>query len=213
MKKVVLVTGVAGLALLGLTAFKNLPSKQVLPGKSSTLAEEPSKWTVDKPHSFIKFSVSHMVVSEAEGTFKIFDGTLEHTKADLSDAKINFSIDVNSVNTENENRDKHLKSDDFFNAEKFPTMKFESTSFQPLGNNKYKLTGNLTIRDITKPVTFDVTYGGTITSQGKTKAGFKATTTLNRFDYNLKWSAATETGGMVVGKDVEVSIKLELNKA
>ena len=153
-----------------------------------------------------------MVVSEAEGTFKVFDGTVEHTKADLSDAKINFSIDVNSINTENENRDKHLKGDDFFNAEKFPTMKFESTSLQPLGNNKYKLTGNLTIRDVTKPVSFDVTYGGTITSKGKTKAGFKATTTINRFDYNLKWNAATETGGMVVGKDVEVSVKLELNK-
>ncbi len=212
MKKSVVVAGIAGLSLLGLTAFKNLPVQQELPGKNEAPLQGVTKWTVDKPHSFVKFSVSHMVVSEAEGTFKVFDGTVEHTKADLSDAKINFSIDVNSINTENENRDKHLKSDDFFNAEKFPTMKFESTSLQPLGNNKYKLTGNLTIRDITKPVTFDVTYGGTITSQGKTKAGFKATTTLNRFDYNLKWSAATETGGMVVGKEVEVSLKLELNK-
>ena len=212
MKKVVLLAGVTGLSLLGLTAFTNLSEKQNVSGKSEYPLQDASKWSVDKPHSFIKFSVSHMVVSEAEGTFKVFDGTVEHTKADLSDAKINFSIDVNSVNTENENRDKHLKGDDFFNAEKYPTMKFESTSLQPLGNNKYKLTGNLTIRDVTKPVTFDVTYGGTITSKGKTKAGFKATTTINRFDYNLKWNAATETGGMVVGKDVEVSVKLELNK-
>jgi len=216
MNKIVLVAGIAGSSLLGLTAFKSLPQKQTVPGQIATPVtapvQDPIKWTVDKPHSFIKFSVSHMVVSEAEGTFKIFDGTVEHSKPDFSDAKINFSIDVNSINTENENRDKHLKSDDFFNAEKFPTMKFESTSLQPLGNNKYKLTGNLTIRDITKPVSFDVTYGGTITSKGKTKSGFKATTTINRLDYNLKWSAATETGEMVVGKDVEISVKLELNK-
>src|SRR5690349_23017627 len=195
-----------------LSSFKkttsNVDSNPVTPSKYAS-----TKWTIDKVHSNVKFTVTHLVISEVEGYFKIFDGTVEHSKPDFSDAKINFTVDVNSINTDNENRDKHLKSDDFFNAEKFPQMKFESTSLQPLGNNKYKLTGNLTIRDITKPVTFDVTYGGTITSQGKTKAGFKATTTINRFDYNLKWNAATETGGMVVGKDVEVSVKLELNKA
>ena len=214
MKKIVLVAGIAGLSIVGLTAFTILPENQNLSGSTKSLAPtlDPAKWSVDKSHSFIKFSVSHMVVSEAEGTFKVFDGTVEHTKADFSDAKINFTVDVNSINTENENRDKHLRSDDFFNSEKFPTMKFESTSLQPLGNNKYKLIGNLTIRDVTKPVAFDVTYGGSITSKGKTKSGFKATTTINRLDYNLKWSAATETGEMVVGKDVEISVKLELNK-
>jgi len=215
MNKLVLVAGITGISIVGLTAFRSLPEEQIKPViiTAPAQAQELTKWTVDKPHSFIKFSVSHMVVSEAEGTFKVFDGTVEHTKPDFSDAKIAFTIDVNSINTDNENRDKHLKSDDFFNVEKFPTMKFESTSLQPLGNNKYKLKGNLTIRDVTRPVTFDVTYGGTITSKGKTKSGFKATTTINRLDYNLKWSAATETGEMVVGQDVEISVKLELNKA
>jgi polyisoprenoid-binding protein YceI len=172
-----------------------------------------TKWVVDKAHSSIKFSVSHMVVSESEGTFKTFDGTVENTKADFTDAKINFTIDVNSINTDNENRDKHLKGDDFFNAEKYPAIKFEGTSFKASGNNKYKLTGNLTMRDVTKPVTFDVTYGGTINTQRGAKAGFKATTTINRFDYNLKWDKATETGGLVVGKEVEITVKLELNEA
>lgn len=172
-----------------------------------------TKWTVDKAHSNVKFSVTHMVVAETEGYFKLFDGSMEASKPDYSDAKIAFSVDVNSINTDNERRDQHLKSDDFFNAEKFPVMKFESTSFTPQGGNKYKLAGNLTIRDITKPVTFDVTYGGTAVMGQMTKAGFKAKTTINRFDYNLKWDRATETGGLVVGKEVDIQVNVEMNQA
>ena len=170
------------------------------------------KWTLDKGHSNVKFTVTHMVVSEVEGAFKTFDGTIESTKPDFSDAVINFTVYVTSVNTDNENRDKHLKSDDFFNSEKFPQMKFQSTSFKPVGGNKYKLDGNLTIRDVTKPVSFDVTYGGSINTQRGAKIGFKANTTINRFDYNLKWDRATEAGGLVVAKDVVVSINGQFNE-
>lgn len=174
-------------------------------------ANAQQKWTLDKSHSNVRFSVTHMVVSEVEGSFKLFDGAVESSKPDYSDAKINFTVDINSINTDNEGRDKHLKGDDFFSAEKFPQAKFESTSFTPLGNNKYKLVGNLTIRDVTKPVTFDVTYGGSIATQRGPKIGFKATTTINRFDYGLKWDRATETGGLVVSKDVELVVKAEFN--
>ena len=173
-------------------------------------ASAQTKWKLDKSHSSVRFSVSHMVVSEAEGTFKTWDGTVEHTKPDFSDAKISFTIDVASINTDNERRDNHLKSDDFFNAEKYPTIKFEGTSMKPLGNNKYELTGNLTIRDVTKQVTWNVTHGGILAGSRGKKAGFKATTTINRFDYGLKWDRATETGGLVVGKEVEITVKLEL---
>ena len=172
-----------------------------------------TKWTVDRAHSNVKFNITHMVVSEVEGSFKLFDGSMENSKPDFSDAKINFKVDVASVNTDNENRDKHLKGDDFFNAEKFPAMQFQSTSFKPAGGNKYKLTGNLTIRDVTKPVVFDVTYGGAVTNQGRTKAGFKAKTIINRFDYNLKWDKATEAGGLVVSKEVELLLNIQMNKA
>jgi polyisoprenoid-binding protein YceI len=96
--------------------------------------------------------------------------------------------------------------------EQFPQMKFQSTSFQPLGDNKYKLDGNLTIRDITKPVSFDVVYGGSINTQRGAKIGFKATTTVNRFDYNLKWDKATEAGGLVVAKDVIIKINAQFNE-
>lgn len=174
---------------------------------------QATKWTVDKGHSNVKFTVTHMVVSEVEGAFKTFDGYVEGTKTDFSDAKIGFTVEVASINTDNERRDGHLKSDDFFNAEKFPQMKFESTSFKPLGNNKYELAGNLTIRDVTKPVVFQVTHGGVLNTSRGAKAGFKATTTIDRFAYNLKWDRATETGGLVVGKDVVITLNLELDKA
>ena len=195
----------------GISAFST--SKTENPVSITSTNQAPTKWTLDKGHSNVKFTVTHMVVSEVDGTFKTFDGTVEHTKADLSDAKINFTVDVNSINTDNERRDGHLKSDDFFNAEKFPQMKFESTSFKPLGNNKYQLNGNLTIRDVTKPITFDVTYGGSIKTQQGAKAGFKAKATVNRFDYNLKWDRATEAGSLVVAKDVEITINAQFNQA
>jgi polyisoprenoid-binding protein YceI len=170
-------------------------------------------WVVDKVHTNVLFSVSHLVVSDVEGKFKDFDGTVESDNPDFSDAVIHFIVNTASVSTDNDMRDNHLKSDDFFNAAKFPQMKFESTSFKPLGGGKYKLDGNLTIRDVTKPVSFDVTFGGIANSMGATHAGFKAKTTINRFDYNLKFSATTESGGMVVGKDVDITINLDVKKS
>lgn len=172
-----------------------------------------TKWTVDKAHSNVKFAVTHMVVSEVEGSFKMFDGSMEHTKPDFSDARVNFTVDVRSVNTDNERRDNHLKSADFFNAGVDSVMKFTSTNIKVLGSNKYEMAGNLTIRDITKPVVFQVSYGGTIKTQQGAKAGFKAKTTINRFDYNLKWDRATEAGELVVSKDVEITVNVELNQA
>jgi len=178
------------------------------------IIQAPGKWVLDKAHTNVRFSVSHLVVSDVDGNFKSFDGGMTSAKPDFTDAAINFTVDVNSINTDNEMRDKHLQSDDFFNAAKFPQIKFISKSFQSLGSNKYKLTGDLTIRDITKTVSFDVTYGGTVTSaaMGGTHAGFKAKTTINRFDYNLKWDKTTEAGGLVVGKDVEITLNIDMKK-
>ncbi len=198
-------------------SFSSISSSEK-PGKTVavetvTTPQAATKWAVDKAHSNVKFSVTHMVVSDVEGSFKLFDGSMEHSKPDFSDASIDFSVDVSSINTDNERRDGHLKNDDFFNAEKFSQMKFVSTSFTPAGDKKYKLVGNLTIRDVTKPVTFDVTYGGTITDKGVVKSVFKAKSSINRFDYNLKWNNATEAGGLVVGKDVDVIVNLELKKS
>ena len=172
-----------------------------------------TKWNIDKVHSNVKFTVSHMVVSEVEGSFKMFEGSIVASKADLSDAVINFSVDVASVNTDNERRDGHLKSDDFFNVEKFPKMTFSSKSFKSLGGNKYALTGDLTIRDVTKTITFDVTYGGQINTGKGIKAGFKAKGTIDRLAFGQKFNPAIEAGGAVVGKDVEITIFAEMDQA
>ncbi len=185
----------------------------VLIGLISTMGLKAQTWNVDAAHTNIQFNVDYMVVSELEGNFKLFDGKAEATKPDFSDAKINFNVDVNSINTDNEMRDKHLKSDDFFNVEKFPKMTFKSTSMKKISEKKYVLEGDLTIRDITKHIKFDVNYGGTVNDPwGNTKAGFKATAKINRFDYNLKYNAASEAGGLVAGNEVAMNLNIVMIK-
>lgn len=180
---------------------------------SQTWLFAQTKWTVDAVHSNVKFTVTHLVISEVEGNFKVFNGIISSSKPDFTGASIDFTVDVNSISTDNEMRDKHLKSDDFFNAEKFPKMTFKSTSFKKVSGNKYLLTGNLTIRDITKPIKADVVFGGTAKDgYGNLKAGFKATAKINRFDYNLKWNALTEAGGAVVGSEVNILLNLEFTQ-
>ena len=176
-----------------------------------------TKWTVDPMHSFVNFSVKHMGISFVDGSFKKFDGVITYTKADLSDAKVNFTVDVPSITTGVEMRDNHLKTDDFFNAAKFPQMSFVSTSFKKSAvkspkqqTNVYILSGKLTIRDVTKDVKFMVTYGGTAKDQqGNTKAGFNATTTINRLDYNIKYDPT----GAGVANDIKITLNLEFTQA
>jgi polyisoprenoid-binding protein YceI len=169
-----------------------------------------STWSVDIVHSSVTFNVTHLSISEVEGTFKVYSGTIQSSANDFADAAIEFSIDVNSINTDNGMRDKHLKSDDFFNAEKYPQMSLKSTAWKKIEGKNYLLEGELTIRDVTKPVKFNVVYGGTVKDgRGNMKAGFKATAVINRFDYNLKWNAVTEAGGVTVGKDVTVTLNLQ----
>jgi polyisoprenoid-binding protein YceI len=211
MRRIFILSMVLAISSAAMMAFV-IPTGKNVPTSTARQAVETGKWAVDVAHSNVKFSVTHLVVSEVEGSFKLFEGTMENTKADLSDVKINFTVDVNSIDTDNEKRDGHLKSDDFFSAEKFPQMKFTSTSMKSVGENKYKLAGDLTIRDVIRPVEFDVTYGGSVAAMGTTKLGFKAQTTINRFDYNLKWDKATEGGGLVVSKEVDILVNVELNK-
>jgi polyisoprenoid-binding protein YceI len=172
-----------------------------------------AQWTLDKVHTGVQFSVKHMVVSDVTGSFKDFDVTLAGTKEDFSDAAVTAAIKTASVNTDNTGRDNHLKSDDFFNAEKYPAMSFKSTEFKKVGDNKYTITGDLTIRDVTKKVTFDATLGGVITTPMGTIAAWKATTTINRFDYNLKFDKAFGAGNLIVGKDVTINLNLEFKKS
>ena len=170
-------------------------------------------WNLDKAHSSIGFSIKHMVISDVTGNFKDYDVSFKSEKSDFTDATVDASIKVASINTDNDKRDAHLRTDDFFNAEKFPLITFKSTSFEKVGENKYKITGDLTIRDVTKKVTFDATYNGSIKAPwGATIYSWKAVLSINRFDYGLKWNKAIEAGGLIAGDTVNITLNLELNK-
>lgn len=173
-----------------------------------------TKWSVDKSHSKVGFSVSHLVITDVDGFFKDYDAQITTEAEDFSTAKIDFTIKTNSIFTDNNDRDNHLRGDDFFNAEKYPQMSFKGKSMKKVGDNKYKLVGDFTIRDVTKQVELDVKFNGIVKDPwGNTKAGFKVSGEIDRFDYNLKWNKAIETGSLVVGKDVELVIDLQLKKS
>ncbi|MBU3741084.1 MAG: YceI family protein [Candidatus Kapabacteria bacterium] len=170
-------------------------------------------WTVDPLHSDVQFKVKHLMINTVTGEFTSYNVNVDAAADDFSDAKIAFSADVNSINTKNEMRDGHLKSDDFFNAEKYPAMTFASTSFTKKADGNYSLLGDLTIRDVTKPVTLNVEYGGRMTDfYGNEKAGFEITGTINRKEFGLGWSAVTEAGGIVVSDDVRLMLNVQLQK-
>jgi polyisoprenoid-binding protein YceI len=174
---------------------------------------QTGKWTFDKNHSKISFTVAHMMISEVEGNFEKYDGTVLSDKPDFSDAKINFNIDPASINTDEPDRDKHLKSPDFFNVEKFPAITFVGKSMKSTGKNTYQLTGDLTILGISKSVTLDAKYNGTVKDpRGNTKAGFKITGTINRSDWGLKYNSVVDNGGVMIGEEVNILCNVELVK-
>ncbi|RSD28431.1 YceI family protein [Mesobacillus subterraneus] len=173
-----------------------------------------AKWTVDQAHSAIGFEVKHMMVSKVKGSFESYTANVEAADlTDLTTASIAFKIDTASINTRNEDRDNHLKSADFFDVENNPTIDFQSTNITKDGED-YKVAGDLTINGVTKPVTFDVEFGGKGTNPwGVEVSGFEAETKINREDFGLTWNAALETGGVLVGKEIKIKVELEVNPA
>jgi len=172
-----------------------------------------TNWKIDPMHSEIHFKVKHMVVTTVTGNFEKFDATMESSKDDLTDSKITFEADIDSISTGTAQRDTHLKSDDFFNAAKYPKLKFASTAFKKVEGENYKLEGNLTIRETTKPVSLNVIYGGTVKNPyGMTIAGFEISGKINRKDFGLNWTAATEAGHIVVSDEVRLSINVEMTQ-
>lgn len=170
--------------------------------------ENTTNWLIDNSHSEIAFKVKHMMISTVTGHFEAFDATAVTNGDGFRNAEINFSAKIDSINTKNKDRDAHLKSDDFFNSEKFPEMKFVSKSFD--GDT---LVGDLTIRDVTKEVELDVDYNGTaVDPYGQTKAGFEITGQLNRKEFNLTWNAVTEAGSIVVSDKVKLVIDAQFIK-
>ncbi len=171
------------------------------------------KWTVDASHSAIEFKVKHMMIANVRGSFHKFDADVVADAADLTTANISFSIDVNSIDTRDEQRDGHLKSADFFDVEKFPQITFKSTQVTRKGEGEYALTGDVTIHGVTKPITFSVEFEGSGKDPwGNERAGFSATASLSRKDFGLTWNAALETGGVLVGDEVKLALQIEAIK-
>lgn len=170
-------------------------------------------WNFDPAHSRLEFAAKHMVIATVRGHFDSYNVSVRTDGDDFLTADIDVTIDTASINTGIADRDAHLKSDDFFNAEKYPQLVFKGKSIKKVDDQNYKLIGDLTIRDITKEIELDVEYGGIISDPwGNTRAGFSLTGSIDRFEYDLKWNALIETGGAVVGKTIKLAGEIELVK-
>ncbi len=177
--------------------------------------QETAKWILDPSHTKVGFSVRHFGISETDGFFKSYTGIVKTEKEDFSDLEVSVTVQIDSIDTNDVQRDAHLKADDFFNAEKFPEMKFESTTLEKTATaNEYKMHGNLTIRDLTKPVVFDLEFAGLVPKDpfGNTKAGFFISGSINRQDFGLKFNVLLGTGNLAVSDKVKINIPVQLLK-
>ena len=178
----------------------------------SVPTEEPSSWSIDAVHSNIGFKVRHLGISNVRGEFLAYDAEILMDGTDLSTLTISAAIEAGSVDTGNERRDNHLRSDDFFGAEEFPNITFTSTEITDIEGGNFHLVGDLTIRDVTQSVVLKSEFLGTSKMGDSERAGFEARTVINRKDFNLSWDRLTEAGGFVVGHDVEIILELEVIK-
>jgi len=168
-------------------------------------------WQIDPAHSQIQFSARHMMVSKIRGAFTRFDGTIALDEARPERTQVAITIDAASIDTRLEARDTHLRSADFLDAERYPTIEFVGRRIERTGDDRARMVGDLTIRGVTKEVALDVVYAGQAKSPwGTTSAGFSARTTIQRKDWGLNWNQAIETGGFLVGDDIAIDIELEL---
>jgi polyisoprenoid-binding protein YceI len=175
-----------------------------------------TKWGFDQAHSEIRFKAKHMMISTITGEFKNYDVTIEtdgDKEDDFTTAKINYTADVSSIDTGNSQRDGHLKTNDFFNPEQYPKIHFTSTDIAKAENGKYLLTGDLTIRDVTKKVSLDVEFEGKVVDPwGNTKYGFTVDGKINRKDFGLNWNVITEAGGILVGEEIKLHASVQIAK-
>jgi polyisoprenoid-binding protein YceI len=179
----------------------------------STVSATTTKWGLDKAHSEIQFKAKHLMITTITGEFKNYDVIIETEEEDFTTAKINYTAEVSSIDTGNEQRDGHLRTNDFFNPEKFPTVTFVSTQMEKKPDGNYLLHGDLTVRDVTRPVTLNVVYEGNVVDPwGNTKHGFTITGKINRKDFGLNWNVVTEAGGILVGEEVKLHASVQLAK-
>jgi polyisoprenoid-binding protein YceI len=181
---------------------------------STTASNLTGTWAIDRSHSAVEFSVKHMVISNVKGRFRTFSGALVVDEADPARSSVEVEIDAASVDTHDEQRDAHLRSADFFDVERHPTLSFRSTAIRPLGGDRFEVIGDLTIRGSTQPVTLAAELlGQTRDPWGGIRAGFSASASIDRRAYGLTWNSALEVGGVLVGDQVRISLEIELIKS
>jgi polyisoprenoid-binding protein YceI len=172
-----------------------------------------TKWAIDPMHSEVQFKVKHLVISTVTGFFKSFNGELDTVNDDFEDSEISFALDIDSIDTNQSQRDEHLKSAEFFDAAQYPQISFKSTSFKKTDDDEFELVGDLTIKGITKSVKLAAEYGGSTNDfYGNTKAGFEVSGKINRKDFGLVYDPVTEAGSVVLGEDIKLLINLQLAK-
>jgi len=172
-----------------------------------------TKWVLDPTHSEAGFKVKHLMFTNVSGQFTKFEATATSDEEDFTNATFDFTAEVDSINTNNADRDGHLKSGDFFDAAQFPTINFKSTAVSKESSDEFKITGELTVHGVTKPVTLDVEFGGIQKDPwGNIKSGFSVTGKINRKDFGLTWNAALETGGVMLGEEVKLALELQFVK-
>ncbi len=168
-------------------------------------------WAIDPMHSEVLFKIRHLVISTVTGSFRKFEGKIVTEGADFNNAKVSFTIDVKSIDTNQEQRDGHLRSGDFFEADKYPTINFESTSFVSKDESNFKMEGNLTMKAVTKAVELNVEHGGSEDNgHGVLKHGFEVTGTINRIDFGMTWNQLTDTGGLGLGETIKLIANIQV---
>lgn len=179
----------------------------------TTASATTTKWGLDKAHSEIQFKAKHMMISTITGEFKDYDVTIETDGEDFTTSKIHYTAKVSSIDTGNEQRDGHLRTNDFFSPEMFPTVDFVSTGMVKKSDKQYTLNGDLTVRDVTKNISLDVEYEGKVVDPwGNTKYGFTVEGKINRKDFGLNWNVVTEAGGILVGETIKIHASVQLSK-
>ena len=173
---------------------------------------QADQWKVDPVHSSVQFKVSHLVISKVVGEFGEFDATLNFDGKDVGTGNVEMTLKMASISTNNADRDGHLKSPDFFDAEKYPDIIFKSKKVIKGTGDKFQLIGDMTMHGVTKEVTFDCEYHGSVEMKGTVKSGFTATATINRQTFGVSYSHTLDNGGLAVGNDVEITLELEFNK-
>jgi len=180
---------------------------------TTTAIMQGTKWSIDPMHSEILFKVKHLLISTVTGSFKSFQGDVTTESEDFDNAEIQFSIDVSSIDTNQEMRDGHLKSADFFDAGNYPHINFQSTRFTKVKDDHYHILGNLTMKGITKEIEIDAELGGIANDgQGNTKAGFEVTGKIHRSEFGLTWNKLTDTGGLALGDEIKLIGNIQLVK-